>query len=66
MVTLGLLQYLTPTLQFLLGILYFHEDMPAVRWVGFVLVWVALAIFTADSLHHRRRTPRSTAEVAPV
>jgi chloramphenicol-sensitive protein RarD len=66
MVTLGLLQYLTPTLQFLLGILYFHEDMPAVRWVGFVLVWVALAIFTADSLHHRRRAPRSTAEVAPV
>ena len=66
MVTLGLLQYLTPTLQFLLGILYFHEDMPAVRWVGFVLVWVALAIFTADSLHHRRRTPRSAAEVATV
>src|SRR3954453_23474551 len=66
MVTLGLLQYLTPTLQFLLGILYFHEDMPATRWAGFALVWVALAIFTADSLHHRRRAPRSTAEVAPV
>jgi chloramphenicol-sensitive protein RarD len=66
MVTLGLLQYLTPTLQFLLGILYFHEDMPAVRWVGFVLVWIALAIFTADSLQYRRRTPRRTADVAPV
>jgi chloramphenicol-sensitive protein RarD len=66
MVTLGLLQYLTPTLQFLLGILYFHEDMPAVRWVGFVLVWVALALFTADSLRHRRRTARERAEVAVV
>ena len=55
MVTLGLLQYLAPILQFALGVLYFHEDMPAGRWVGFVLVWVALAIFTAESLRHRRR-----------
>jgi chloramphenicol-sensitive protein RarD len=66
MVTLGLLQYLTPTLQFLLGIVYFHEDMPATRWAGFVLVWVALAVFTADSWRQRRRTVRATAEVAGV
>ena len=67
MVTLGLLQYLTPTLQFLLGVLYFHEDMPAVRWVGFVLVWTALAIFTADSLRARRRNSRRPdVEVATV
>ncbi len=66
MVTLGLLQYLTPTLQFALGVLYFHEDMPAGRWIGFGLVWVALAVFTVDSLRHHRRTPRLTAEVATV
>jgi chloramphenicol-sensitive protein RarD len=66
MVTLGLLQYLTPTLQFLLGILYFHEDMPAVRWIGFVLVWAALAIFTADSLRQRRRALQPHAEAAAV
>jgi chloramphenicol-sensitive protein RarD len=66
LVTLGLLQYLTPTLQFLIGILYFHEDMPAVRWIGFVLVWIALAIFTVDSLRRRRRTPQPRAEVAGV
>jgi chloramphenicol-sensitive protein RarD len=60
LVTLGLLQYLTPTLQFALGVLYFHEDMPAGRWVGFVMVWVALVIFTVESLRHRRRTPRPT------
>lgn len=65
MVTLGLLQYLTPTLQFLLGIWYFHEDMPTGRWVGFGLVWLALALFTADSLRHRRRSPQ-VAETAPA
>jgi chloramphenicol-sensitive protein RarD len=56
LVTLGLLQYLTPTLQFALGVLYFHEAMPAGRWIGFGLVWVALAIFTVESLRHRQRT----------
>jgi chloramphenicol-sensitive protein RarD len=64
MVTLGLLQYLAPILQFALGVLYFHEDMPAGRWMGFLLVWVALVIFTVESLRHRRRTLRLTAEVA--
>src|SRR4051794_1978184 len=64
LVTLGLLQYLTPTLQFALGVLYFHEDMPAGRWGGFVMVLVALIIFTVESLRHRRRTPRPTAEAA--
>jgi chloramphenicol-sensitive protein RarD len=66
LVTLGLLQYLTPILQFALGVLYFHEDMPAGRWVGFVLVWIALAMLTVESLRHRRRTLRPAAEVAGV
>jgi chloramphenicol-sensitive protein RarD len=66
MVTLGLLQYLTPTLQFLLGILYFHEDMPPGRWIGFVLVWAALALFTFDSVRHQRRGVRVADEVATV
>ena len=55
MVTLGLLQYLAPVLQFVLGLAVFGEDMPAGRWVGFVLVWLALAIFTAEAARHRRR-----------
>jgi chloramphenicol-sensitive protein RarD len=66
MVTLGLLQYVAPILQFGLGVLYFHEDMPAGRWIGFVLVWVALAVFTVESIRHRRRSLRLTAEVARV
>ena len=64
LVTLGLLQYLTPTLQFALGVLYFHEDMPAGRWGGFVLVWVALVILTVESLRNRHRSLRTTAEAA--
>jgi chloramphenicol-sensitive protein RarD len=66
LVTLGLLQYLTPILQFLLGVLYFHEDMPTGRWIGFVLVWGALAIFTVDSVRHQRRSVRPATEVAGV
>jgi len=38
---LGLLQYLTPTLQFLIAVLVLREDMPAGRWWGFALVWAA-------------------------
>lgn len=46
--TLGTLLYLTPTLQFLWGWLVNHEPVPALKWVGFALVWVALVIFTVD------------------
>ena len=61
MVSLGLLQYLAPILQFALGVLYFHEAMPAGRWVGFVMVWIALVIFTVEANAHRRRQLRLTA-----
>ncbi|MGY4978862.1 EamA family transporter RarD [Streptomyces sp. 900105755] len=63
--TLGLLQYLAPVFQFLLGILYFHEAMPAARWAGFVLVWLALALLTWDALRTARRGARALAE-APL
>ena len=53
--TLGLMQYVTPTVQFLLGIFFFHEPMPAMRWVGFSLIWLALVLFTIESLRSRRR-----------
>ena len=55
MVSLGLLQYLAPTIQFALGILVFHEAMPASRWIGFGLVWIALGIFTVEAINHHRR-----------
>ena len=60
--TLGLLQYLGPIVQFILGLLVFHEIMSQARWVGFILVWVALVIFTADAIANRRRVLRRAAE----
>ena len=48
MTTLGLLQYLSPTIQFLLGIWLFHEPFSGARLAGFVLIWVALALYTLD------------------
>jgi len=53
----GMLQYLTPTMQFAVGVLVFGEDMPAARWWGFALVWLALVVLTADGLR-AARTPR--------
>lgn len=54
LVTLGLLQYLAPILQFICGLLYFDEQMPTGRWIGFGLVWIALAIFTIDAVRSAR------------
>ncbi len=54
--TLGLLQYLAPSLQFLLGVVVFAEPMPPVRLAGFALVWAALALFSVDGLRHARAT----------
>ena len=53
--TLGLLQYLGPTLQFLIGVFVFNEPFPAARAVGFVMIWSALAIYAADGLWRNRR-----------
>lgn len=66
MVTLGLLQYLTPILQFALGVYWFHEAMPTGRWVGFGLVWVALVFFTYEAARHRRRQLRLAAEASAL
>ena len=64
--TLGLLQYLAPVLQFLLGILYFHEEMPAERWAGFALVWAALSLLTWDALRTARKSRMVLREAAAV
>jgi chloramphenicol-sensitive protein RarD len=56
----GLLQYLTPTMQFVLGLVVFHEQMPPARWAGFTIVWVALILLSVDGLR-AGRTPRLAA-----
>lgn len=53
--TMGILQYLTPALQLSWGVFVGHEPMPASRWAGFALIWVALGIFTVDALRRARR-----------
>ncbi|MFF1487350.1 EamA family transporter RarD [Streptomyces sp. NPDC058319] len=62
--TLGLLQYLAPVFQFLLGVVYFHESMPAERWAGFALVWLALTLLTWDGLRTARRAAQARAALA--
>ena len=66
LVTIGLLQYLAPVFQFLLGVFWFHEPMPVGRWVGFVLVWGALAMLTAGAITHHRRQLRDAAGATAV
>lgn len=57
--TIGFIQYLTPIIQFSLGLFYFHEEMPVVRWVGFILVWTGLVVLTSDALVAQRRRNRA-------
>jgi chloramphenicol-sensitive protein RarD len=56
---LGLLQYLSPTLQFLLGVWIFHEAFTADRLVGFVLIWGALALFAIEGLLRKPAPPKA-------
>ena len=51
----GFVQYLTPTLQFLLGVFHFREDFPASRLVGFALVWAGLGLLALESVRHGAR-----------
>lgn len=52
--TLGVLQYFAPTLQFLCGVWFFHEQMSSLRWVGFGIIWVSLALFAIEGLLAQR------------
>ena len=52
---LGLLQYLTPVVQFLIGVIWLHEQMVTARWIGFVLVWIALIALSVSGLREARR-----------
>lgn len=56
--TLGLLQYLTPSVQFALGVWVYHEALPRERLACFVLIWAGLALYATDSVLAQRRVPR--------
>ncbi len=57
MTALGMLQYLAPVLQFAIGFLVQHEEMPPSRWAGFLLVWLALVTLTWEGLSRREAVP---------
>ncbi|CAB4928658.1 unannotated protein [freshwater metagenome] len=51
---IGLLQYITPTIQFSIGVWVRHEDMPTARWVGFFIIWIALTTLALDLVRSSR------------
>jgi chloramphenicol-sensitive protein RarD len=60
--TIGLLQFITPVLQLLCGVLLLHERVPATRWIGFSVVWVALVVLAVDQVRAARaRRPLAVA-----
>jgi len=61
--TIGILQYLAPTLQFLLGVFAYGEEMTRDQLIGFILVWLALALYTADNLRAARAARLATTAV---
>src|SRR3712207_3901153 len=60
--TVGVLQYIAPIMQFLIGVAIYGEAMPLSRLAGFALVWIALAVFTFDAI----RSARARMAVAPI
>jgi chloramphenicol-sensitive protein RarD len=63
LVYMGLIQYVTPVLQFVFGAFVLHEAMPTERWLGFGLVWIALIVLSVD-LIITGRTRRASAAAA--
>jgi chloramphenicol-sensitive protein RarD len=62
LVTIGLIQFLTPMLQLLIGVFLLGEDVSGRLWVGFGIVWVALVLLTIDSIAARPGRPIDACE----
>ncbi|MBE0697265.1 MAG: EamA family transporter RarD [Anaerolineaceae bacterium] len=54
--TLGLLQYIAPTLQFFIGVWIYNEEFTHERMIGFGIIWLALLLFSLNGLYQRRKT----------
>jgi chloramphenicol-sensitive protein RarD len=63
--TIGLLQYLAPVMHFAIGVLVYSEPMPASRLAGFLLVWLALAVFSVDAVRAARAGARAARLAVP-
>lgn len=64
LVTMGLIQFLAPVLQFVFGVVVLHEAMPLERWIGFGLVWFALAVLVIDMVRTGRASRRRATAIA--
>ena len=62
--TLGILQYIAPTIQLLLGIFLYHELFTMQRFVGFSLIWLALLVYSVEGVRYGRKL-RLQPTVAP-
>jgi len=58
---IGLLQFITPTLQFSIGVWVRHEAMPTARWAGFLIIWLALVVLATDLVRSSRAVDNSVA-----
>ncbi len=61
MATLGLFQYVAPTMQLLLGVWIFHEEFSSARLIGFIMIWTALALYASEGLWASRRAAATPA-----
>lgn len=64
--TLGLLQYIGPSLQFVIAVAIAHEPMSPSRWLGFAMIWTALLMTTVDAVYARHRRRQRAESLAPA
>jgi chloramphenicol-sensitive protein RarD len=60
---LGFIQYITPTMQFLLGVFVYFEPFPQARLVGFCIIWLALLVYSLEGLFNNRKQKAGSSEV---
>jgi chloramphenicol-sensitive protein RarD len=63
---LGFIQYIAPTLQFLLGVFVYHEPFPLSRLVGFCMIWLALLLYSIEGVRFNRRQKVNLSLVEPL
>ena len=63
---LGFIQYIAPTLQFMLGVFVYHEPFPLSRLVGFSMIWLALLIYSVEGVRFNRRQKADLSLVEPL
>ena len=63
---LGFIQYITPTMQFLLGVFVYFEPFPQARLVGFSIIWLALLLYSLEGVNFNRKQKASPSVVEPL